>query len=140
MLRSAAAPELRYRLAQMPKMGIETRPDANAPAHRTAIWVVVLGEDVYVRSFRGTAGRWYQDLKAHSEAAISVEEQRILVRAVPVKDAATITQVSHAYRQKYHHELYLPAMLREEILPTTLRLKQQGGTAAEADQMALAVS
>jgi hypothetical protein len=34
------------------------RPDGIRPA--TTIWVVRVGDDLYVRSYRGRAGRWFR--------------------------------------------------------------------------------
>lgn len=116
--------DTRNRLAQTPEIQIETRrPGADATAHRTTIWVVVEGEDVYIRSWHGTGGRWYQEIKANPVAAIYIDGQRIPVRAVPVTDDATIARVSEAYRQKYCNDPFMPSMVRDEILPTTLRLE-----------------
>jgi hypothetical protein len=115
--------DTRNRLAQAREIRIETRgPGANAPTHRTTIWVVVMGDDVFVRSVRGSAGRWHQAIKANPAAAVHVDGQRIPVRAVPVMGDATIARISDAYRQKYRNDSALPSMVRDEILPTTLRL------------------
>ncbi len=121
------APDVRNRLAQAQEIQIETRRrDANAPAHRTTIWVVVVGDAVYVRSVRGVTGRWYQEIKANPVAAVHVDGQRIPVQAMPVTDDATIKQVSDAYRQKYRNDpSSLASMVRDEILPTTLRVEPQ---------------
>lgn len=116
--------DTRNRLAQTQEIRIETRrPGADASAHRTTIWVVVAGDDVFVRSVRGSAGRWHQEIKANPAAAVYIDGQRIPVRAVPMTDDATITRVSEAYRQKYRNDSSLPSMVRAEILPTTLRLE-----------------
>ena len=116
--------DVQNRLAQTKEIKIETRrPGAGAAAHRTTIWVVVVGEDVSIRSFHGNAGRWYQEIKANPAAAVYVAGQRIPVRAVPVTDDATIARVSDEYRSKYRNDPSMSAMVRDEVLPTTLRLE-----------------
>ena len=111
-------------LAQTLEIQIETqRPGANASTHRTTIWVVVVANSVFARSVRGSAGRWYQEITADPAATVHMNGQRILVRAVPVTDDATIARVSDEYRGKYRHDSSLPSMVRDEILPTTLRLE-----------------
>ena len=116
--------DTRNRLAKTQEIRIETRRSgADASAHRTTIWVVVAGDDVYIRSVRGRAGRWYQEIKANPAAAVHIDGQRIPGRAVPVTDDATIARVSEAYRQKYRNDASLPSMVHDEILPTTLRLE-----------------
>ena len=116
--------EVRNRLAQAQEIQIETRRSgAGAAAHHATIWVVVVGDDAYIRSFHGNAGRWYQEIKDHPVAAAHVDGQRIPVRAVAVSDDVLIARVSDAYRRKYLSNSYLPAMVRAEVLPTTLRLE-----------------
>jgi hypothetical protein len=104
---------------------IETRRDENAPEHRTIIWVVTFGGDVFVRSVRGPQGRWYREVSANPAAALHVGDRRIPVRAVSEDDEATIERVSEAYRSKYEESAPGPtrAMVRPETLPTTLRLE-----------------
>lgn len=120
------APHVRNLLANTQIIQIETRrPGAQVPTRRTIIWAVVAGEDVYVRSVRGQAGRWYQNIKANPVAVVHVDGQQIPVRAAPVKDDVAIKQVSDAYRLKYYNDPYMPSMMRDEILPTTLRLEPQ---------------
>jgi hypothetical protein len=116
--------DTRHRLTQTQEIRIETRrPGADASAHHTTIWVVVVGDDVFIRSVRGSAGRWHQEIKANPAAAVHINGQRIPVRAVSMIDNATQTLVSDAYRQKYRNDSSLPSMVRAEILPTTLRLE-----------------
>lgn len=90
----------------------------------TVIWTVVVDDTIFVRSVRGEKGRWYREASANQEASLRVDERRILVRAVPETDAATIEKVSEAYREKYGASYPGPtaAMVREEVLATTLRL------------------
>jgi hypothetical protein len=116
--------DIRSRLAQTEEIQIETRrPGAGSPAHYTTIWVVVAGDDVSVRSVRGNAGRWYQEIKANPRAVVHINGQRIQVRAVPVTDNTMIARVSDAYQRKYQGFAEMPSMVRNEILPTTLCLE-----------------
>ncbi|HKG56810.1 MAG TPA: DUF2255 family protein, partial [Candidatus Limnocylindrales bacterium] len=48
-------------LAQAEEVDIETGPPAG-PRRRTTIWIVVDGSEVFVRSVRGSSGRWYREL------------------------------------------------------------------------------
>jgi hypothetical protein len=103
---------------------IETRRGEDAPEHRTIIWVVVTGGEVFVRSVRGAEGRWYREISSHPEGALHVGDTRIPVRAAPVTDDSTIEAVSDAFRSKYEQSspASTEAMLRPETLPTTLKL------------------
>ena len=91
--------------------------------HRTIIWVVVDDHKVYVRSFRGEKGRWYQEIMVNPSGAIHMDGQRLPVHAIPVTDEETITRVSKEILHKYHNSNSARSMVREEVLPTTLRLE-----------------
>ncbi len=91
-------------------------------ARPVVIWAVVVGADVYVRSVRGPAGRWYQRLVNEKEGALRLGRSAVPVRATPAKDARTVLAVSLAFRQKYRGSRSLPLMLRANTLATTLRL------------------
>jgi hypothetical protein len=92
------------------------------PDSAVIIWVVVAGEDVFVRSFRGDKGRWYRDLADGGAATLEVGERRVAVQAVPAKDAASIERASAAFLAKYGPGPYAEAMVKPEVLGTTLRL------------------
>ena len=103
---------------------IETRRGEDAPEHRTIIWVVVTGGEVFVRSVRGAEGRWYREISSNPEGALHVEDNRIPVRAAPANEESTVVAVSDAIRSKYEETSPEPTrwMLRPEVLPTTLKL------------------
>jgi hypothetical protein len=87
------------------------------------IWVVVSGDDAFVRSFKGPGGRWYRGVAARGTAELEVAGRRLPVRAAVVADAATIDQVSRAFLSKYADSAYAPQMVRPDVLGTTLRLE-----------------
>ena len=86
------------------------------------IWIVVDGEDVFIRTYRGKTSRWYRELLA-GPGALVVDGRRVPVRAVPATDPESIKRVSDGYRKKYAKGGSLDAMLRRSVLPTTLRLE-----------------
>ncbi len=118
------APETLNLLDETQEVHIETRRDENSPVHRTIVWVVVVDGEVYVRSVRGTKGRWYREISGNSAGALHVGDRRIPVRAAPATDAPTTQAVSDAIRSKYERDWPGPtaAMLRPDVLPTTLKL------------------
>jgi hypothetical protein len=103
---------------------IETSRGAGAAVHQTVIWIVVEGDAVFVRSVRGPAGRWFRELQANPHGAVLAGSRRVAVSAQPATDAATIARVSELLRDKYAKRWPGPtdAMVRDEVLPTTLRL------------------
>jgi hypothetical protein len=111
------------RLRSVREIEIETRSGEAASAHRTTIWVVVEDEEAYVRSYRGAAGRWYRELTANPVAVLHADGESIPVRALPAPDPESVERASAGYRRKYAGDPDLAAMLRDEILATTLRLE-----------------
>ncbi|MFQ5966543.1 MAG: DUF2255 family protein [Acidimicrobiia bacterium] len=108
-------------IASAKEVTIETRsPDR---VHRTVIWVAVGDETMYVRSFLGDAGRWYQRALADPDVALVVGDTRVAFRAVPATDAESIEHASEGFRRKYPKGRSLDAMVVPEVLHTTLRLE-----------------
>ena len=111
-------------LAEIDEVEIETRAGPDAPAHRVTIWVVVDGDAAYVRSVRGTRGRWYREARAFPQAVLHVGGRTLPVHIETVSDGATIARVSEALLRKYARwPNDARAMVRDEVLETTLRLQ-----------------
>jgi hypothetical protein len=87
------------------------------------IWVVRVGDNLYVRSYRGQKGRWFRTTQVRDEGKVwasGVEKDVTFVGEVSpeIKD-----QIDQAYRSKYGHDsAYVPPMLTDEVRSTTLRL------------------
>lgn len=103
------------------EVGIETA-SADGKVHRVTIWIVVVDGAPYVRSVRGTRGRWFRELVARNEGALHVGSRRVPVRPIKVRAPATIDEVSAALWRKYPKTAPLFSMLRYVTLETTLRL------------------
>lgn len=93
------------------------------PGSAVVIWVVVADDEVFVRSVRGNKGRWYRDLATGGSATLEFAGRRLGVQAFPENDANAIARVSREYLTKYQPSPYAPAVVRAEVLPTTLRLE-----------------
>jgi hypothetical protein len=103
------------------EVDVETRPPKGA-AHSVTIWIVVDGDDVFIRAVRGPTSRWFRELVARPGALV-VNGQRIPVRAVAAADEASVKRASGGYRKKYRKGSSLDSMLVPSVLPTTLRLE-----------------
>ena len=105
--------------------------DVQEPAIRTekhpksavVIWVVVADDEVFVRSWLGARGRWYKDLAAGGPATLEFAGRRLPVQAIPASDADFVARTSSEILRKYRHSSHAQEMVRDEILPTTLRLE-----------------
>ena len=110
------------RLRAAEEVDIETQPP-EGPPHRTTIWIMVDGDDAFVRSVRGERGRWYREATANPAVAIHVDGRRLAATAIPATDPESIERVNRALGEKYEGiEGYAP-MLEPEIFDTTLRLE-----------------
>jgi hypothetical protein len=110
-------------LSEAVEIEIETRAAADAPLHRTIIWVVTDGPDAFVRSVRGGIGRWYREAMSNPEVTVLAADRTLPARAVPAPDPASVARASAALRRKYEGVPGLRPMLVPEALTTTLRLE-----------------
>ena len=86
------------------------------------IWVVRAGDDLYVRSWRGSDGSWYRAARATHDGHISAGgiDRDVLLSEVggDVDDA-----VDAAYRAKYgRYSSYVESMIALQARATTLKL------------------
>jgi hypothetical protein len=93
------------------------------PDDAVVIWVVVADDEVFVRSVRGSKGRWYRDLATGGSAILEFAGRRLAVQALPANDADSIARGSREYLRKYQPNPYAQSIVRAEALPTTLRLE-----------------
>ena len=116
--------DLLWKLAESDEIDIETRRDPKSPLHRTTIWVVPTKDGVYIRSYKGKKGRWYQAAVANPHVTIRVGRKKLAARVEPETNPKVIREVSAAYREKYGERWPddTEPMLRRSVLPTTLRL------------------
>ncbi len=87
------------------------------------IWVVRLGDNLYVRSWRGRDAAWFRDTQVCHEGHIQaggLEKDVIFVDA----DTGVNDQIDAAYRTKYHRygARYIDPMVAPKARATTIRL------------------
>jgi hypothetical protein len=87
------------------------------------IWVVRVADDLYVRSYRGTAGVWYRHAVAQPHGRIRAGGLQREVTFAPADDGVTAA-IDDAYRAKYarYGDRYLQPMLTSSAIAATLRL------------------
>lgn len=99
---------------------IETTGDGQTTT--TMIWVVVVDGKIYIRSYRGDQGKWYQRALANPDVALIVEDRRLELTAKPAVDEGSVEAVSREFLRKYESSPYRDAMVADEVLDTTLVL------------------
>ena len=105
----------------------EVEIETSAPdgaTHRTIIWVVVAGDSVLIRSYRGANARWYREALANPSVALHVDGQRLPATAVLAADPDSIEATSAGILRKYAGDPAAAAMVRPELLDLTLRLER----------------
>jgi len=118
------APGVLDRLRREIEVDIETRAAADARPHRTTIWVVVDERDrVLVRSYRGATARWYREATTGTPAALVIGDAVLPVTVDPARDEDRIRACSAELERKYAGDPATAAMVRDEVLDTTLELR-----------------
>ena len=104
---------------------LEIAPEREDGTLRKAvpIWVVRVGDDLYVRSYRGSSGAWFRAAQASHAGHIEAGGVAKDVTLTPELDPAVNDQIDAAYRTKYRrYPQYVEPMLVATIRATTLKL------------------
>jgi hypothetical protein len=96
-------------------------------AHRfVAVWVVVVGGRVLVRSWNDRPDGWYRAFLRERRGAIRLGERVIAVRAVSVRGSRLALDADRAYGEKYTtraNQPYVRGFATEERRAHTLELR-----------------
>jgi hypothetical protein len=103
------------------EVDIAPRRDDGTASRSTTIWIVRVGDDLYVRSYRGTSGSWYRTATRTKRGRVHVGGHRYDANFEPATDAHR-QDVDAAYRAKYGRSSYVDAMVSDAAAATTLHL------------------
>jgi hypothetical protein len=98
-------------------------PAPGRPAVRAPIWVVAVGGQLYVRSWKGDAGRWYRRARHYGEGSVITRTREYHVRFVPVAEPDLDAAIDKQFLTKYRKSRYARAMIDPPAAGTTLRLE-----------------
>jgi hypothetical protein len=93
----------------------------------TTIWIVRVGDDLYVRSYRGAGGAWFQRATHTNQGQIRVDGSVYAVDLDVDPDVDHLA-VDAAYGAKYGRSSYADAMVTDTAAATTLRLTPTSGS------------
>lgn len=111
---------------------LEIAPQRRDGSLRTSvpIWVVRVGDDLYVRSYRGRNGAWYRAALARRVGRIRAGGVQKGVTFEEEADPAVNEEVDAAYRSKYgRYPQYVSPMLTPAVRATTLKLVPRSASA-----------
>ncbi|MEJ2890303.1 DUF2255 family protein [Actinomycetospora aeridis] len=92
----------------------------------TPIWVVRVGDDLYIRSAYGSQGGWFRRATSRGVARVRAGGVETDVTLEPVADEAVREQVGEAYRSKYAGQPgALRPMLDDPAAGSTTRLVRE---------------
>jgi hypothetical protein len=113
------------RIAGSEELQITTgRPDGTQ-RRWTPIWVVRVGDGLYIRSAGGRGSDWYRHATLHNRARVRAGGIETEVAVQSVADPALSAQVTDAYRAKYGNQASLVAMFYQPpAIEATLRVDQ----------------
>ena len=90
----------------------------------TTIWVVRVGDDLYVRAYKGRTGPWYRHAVVRHEGRIlAAGLQRNVTFVEAGDDMALNDQIDAAFRKKYGHHAaeYFDPMVTAQARLATIR-------------------
>ncbi len=87
------------------------------------IWVVRLGEDLYVRCVKGRTGPWFRGVLTRHEGRVRSGGVEKDVTFVEETDPTINEQIDAAYREKYRrYPQYVAPLLTPEARAATIKL------------------
>jgi hypothetical protein len=95
------------------------------------IWVVRVGDDLYVRSWKGRTGSWFRASQVRHEGHVQAGGVDTDVTFVPEADDRINDQIDAGYRTKYrrHGARWVDPMVAAEARAATMKLVPRSRTA-----------
>jgi hypothetical protein len=91
--------------------------------HRVTIWVIRVGDELYVRSVNGRKGTWFRGVQTRHEGRIWAGGVEKDVTFVEVDDSGINGQIDAAYLSKYRrYPQYVAPMVTPEVRAATIKL------------------
>ena len=111
-----------HRIAETDDLHIAPfREDGKTYGTPTWIWSVVVDGALYVRSYNGQSGRWYQAARKQKAGRISAAGITKEVSFEPVSGSLN-DRIDDAYRSKYASSPYLKPMISARARDATVKV------------------
>jgi hypothetical protein len=117
------SPGDRRRIGAADEVDITTVKGDGSPRRYVPIWIVLVGDDLYVRSWRGHEGAWFRHARRELEGRIRIGDDERAVR-FEVPEDSVHAGIDDAYRSKYgrYGNAYVGPMVGPDAKGATLRL------------------
>jgi hypothetical protein len=108
---------------ELEKIAASDELQLTAAGRTVTIWAVRVGDDLYVRSWRGRTGGWFRRVQRTHDGQLSAGGVDKDVRFVEADDDVN-DAIDGAYRTKYRHygAGYVDPMVAPEARAATIRL------------------
>lgn len=92
--------------------------------NQVIMWVVRVGDDLYVRAVKGRSGAWFRGAQTRHEGRIRSSGVEKTVSFVEEPDSPLHKEIDAAYREKYRRypQEYVDACLTSEAQAATIKL------------------
>lgn len=109
--------------AAVEEITIQTMKEDGSLRRAVPIWVVAVGNELFVRSSHGRGSGWYRGATTRHRAVIAGANQAQAVALV--EEHEKVAQLDDAYRHKYrrYERSFLPALLAEPARTAAFRLE-----------------
>lgn len=111
------------RIGSATELEITTRKADGSLRPYVPIWVVRVGDELFVRSWRGQAGAWYRHARQRPDGRVRVgRTERDVTFELP--QTAPDEEIDRAYQAKYgrHGDTYVGPMTGPDARAATVRL------------------
>ncbi len=115
------------KIGKAEEMQLASSRDDGTLRRPVTIWVVRVGDNLYVRAYKGRTGPWFRGTQARHEGRVRAGGVEKDVTFVEENDPAINDQIDAAYRAKYrrYDPQYVDPMVTPEARAATLKLVPQ---------------
>ena len=111
------------KIGKAEELQITTMRSDGSLRNPVTIWVIRLGDKLYVRSYKGRGSHWFRGVQARHQGHIRAGGVEKDVTFVEENDPAINDQIDAAYHSKYrHYAAIVDSMLIPEVKATTIQL------------------
>ena len=112
---------------------LETLGPWTGRTHPSPAWVVAVNGRVYIRSRRGQARRWFQELQLSQWLAMWLDGRRVILGTRTATDPQLLLRVTQAYLDKYGYDPAIRRVLHPAAIAATLEIFPLASTDALRD-------